>query len=418
MRLRPRRGWNRALHADRYWNANTFSLFAAGWYAERMPRSPRQRPKVSTPPESPRAGPARGASVRALARELGLNSSTVSRALRGHPAIRPATIRRVREAAERAGYRPNPDVALAMAAVRRAPAPSLQGLFGVLDFYPEFGPDGSPTAASPIFLGLQRRAQEIGWRADLLRVGADALSPARVRGVLIARGIVGVVLLPPPMRAPLPELDLEGIEVVCASSAWLAMPALARRPFVLPAHWSNARMLFDHLRAAGYARPLLHIHESIEERHIHATVGAFLLSQWRRYWARNILIYRGDLKAEAARRLLRRHAPDVIVGPDLFVKEFFERDVGLRFPRDGGFFAYGRVIPGVASFDQRPLERGAAAADLLTGMILHRGSPVPEAPRRLTVLGRILSGPTLPTRNGNARLSAATVKEPARPPRR
>ncbi len=208
----------------------------------------------------------------------------------------------------------------------------------------------------------------------------------------------GVVLLPPPLDARLPALDLEGFEVVCASPAWQSVSALADRPFVLPAHWSNARMVFDYLRGAGYRRPLLYVHESIEERHMHATVGAFLWSQWRRCWERNIPIYRGELKVAVARRLFQRYAPDVIVGPDVFVMEFFERDVGLRIPRDCGFFAYGRAIPGVASLDQRPEECGAAAADLLAGMILHRGSPAPVAHRRLLVAGRIVPGPTLPER--------------------
>ena len=296
----------------------------------------------------------------------------------------------MREAAERAGYRPNPDVALAMAAVRRAPTTSLEGLFGVLCFQP------SGALEEPITGGLRRRAEELGWRADPIRVGEGALPPDRLRAVLSARGIHGVALLPPPLHLSMPEMDLENFEVVCASPAWSAVPALAARPFVLPAHWQNARMLFERLRAAGYARPLLHIHESIEERHQNTTIGAFLWSQSERWWKRNIPIYRGELKADTARRLLQRYAPDVIVGPGLFVKEFFERHVGLRFPKDCAFVAYAEAIPGVASLDQRPEECGAAAADLLVGMILHRGSPTTEAPRRLLVTGRLLSGPTLP----------------------
>ncbi|GMA30908.1 LacI family DNA-binding transcriptional regulator [Litorihabitans aurantiacus] len=42
-----------------------------------------------------------------VAREIGVSQATVSRALRGDPKITPATVRRVREAAERLGYVPS-----------------------------------------------------------------------------------------------------------------------------------------------------------------------------------------------------------------------------------------------------------------------------------------------------------------------
>ena len=43
-----------------------------------------------------------------LAQELGLTTATVSMALRGHPRISGETIARVKEAAQRLGYRENP----------------------------------------------------------------------------------------------------------------------------------------------------------------------------------------------------------------------------------------------------------------------------------------------------------------------
>lgn len=49
----------------------------------------------------------KAADLKSLALALGLSQSTVSRALRAHPAIPEATRRRVAEAAEAAGYRPN-----------------------------------------------------------------------------------------------------------------------------------------------------------------------------------------------------------------------------------------------------------------------------------------------------------------------
>jgi LacI family transcriptional regulator len=50
-------------------------------------------------------------SQRDLARELGVDTSTVSLALRGHPRISAETVARVQAAAERMGYRPDPALA-------------------------------------------------------------------------------------------------------------------------------------------------------------------------------------------------------------------------------------------------------------------------------------------------------------------
>lgn len=55
-----------------------------------------------------------------LARQLGLSQTTVSRALRGHPSVTEKTRRRVIDAAQALGYRP--DAAARMLVTRRAKA--------------------------------------------------------------------------------------------------------------------------------------------------------------------------------------------------------------------------------------------------------------------------------------------------------
>lgn len=50
--------------------------------------------------------------IRALAKQLGLSRTTVSEALRGLPRIQQRTAKRVRDAAEKAGYHANPSQAL------------------------------------------------------------------------------------------------------------------------------------------------------------------------------------------------------------------------------------------------------------------------------------------------------------------
>lgn len=71
-----------------------------------MPETRKRLRPAPVPTDAP--GPSRPpASLKLLASELGLSQSTVSRALRAHPAIPEATRRRVERAAEAAGYRPD-----------------------------------------------------------------------------------------------------------------------------------------------------------------------------------------------------------------------------------------------------------------------------------------------------------------------
>ena len=57
--------------------------------------------------------------MREIAREVGVDASTVSRALRGDPRIGVGLSEKIRGAAERLGYRPNPLVSALMANRRR-----------------------------------------------------------------------------------------------------------------------------------------------------------------------------------------------------------------------------------------------------------------------------------------------------------
>ena len=84
-------------------------------------------------------------SIRSLARQLGLSAATVSLALRDSPRVMAATKRRVRQAAGRAGYQPNPLVRSVMAAMRRSAHDSFQGALMALNYTEEAVPVLNPS---------------------------------------------------------------------------------------------------------------------------------------------------------------------------------------------------------------------------------------------------------------------------------
>jgi len=341
----------------------------------------------------------RNISIRSLANQLGLSSSTVSRALNGHTSIHPETIARVEKAAKAAGYRPNPDVKIAMASVRRATGNSVHGILGVLNFHPVKKGLQDELFKGALYQGIRNRADQLGWAADEIRVKEKGMNARRLSSILNAKNIQGVILLPPPLHDLEMPVNLKGLQVVLSSAAWENCTPLVEEPSVLPAHWRNSLMLFQHLKDAGYKRPMLLIHDSIESRHMHATEAAFLLTQHQKHWDKNLKIHHGALTKDGIGKRICKEKPDVIVGPGVFVKTFLEKDLGMNVPGDITFQAYASTHPEIAGLDQRWDAIGESTVDLLSSMIIHRRSERIRASGNLLVQGRLIPGPTLPIRS-------------------
>jgi LacI family transcriptional regulator len=82
-----------------------------------------------------------------IARHLGISQTTVSFALRGHPAVGAATVRQVREAARKLGYRPDPLISALMAQRRSRNEVPLRAKIAFLTPFPTRGECPSNYAA-------------------------------------------------------------------------------------------------------------------------------------------------------------------------------------------------------------------------------------------------------------------------------
>src|SRR5215207_9271663 len=124
----------------------------------------------------------RTATIRSLARQLRLSIATVSEALRESP--------RVRRAAERAGYRPNPLLGAALSAVRRRAHEHYRGNLALVDTA-ENGRTELMLFHREIVAGAAARAQALGFNTELLWLGdaAGAVPRSRLGSILQARGI-------------------------------------------------------------------------------------------------------------------------------------------------------------------------------------------------------------------------------------
>ena len=100
--------------------------------------------------------------IRALARQLGLSRTTVSEALRGLPRIQQDTAKRVCDAAEKAGYRPNPMASAVMSQIRRSRAQAFRGGLAAVNIDEAGRPLHAQRYHDALIDGARERAVESG----------------------------------------------------------------------------------------------------------------------------------------------------------------------------------------------------------------------------------------------------------------
>ncbi|MCC6580449.1 MAG: LacI family DNA-binding transcriptional regulator, partial [Phycisphaeraceae bacterium] len=131
-------------------------------------------------------------SVNAIARKINLSSSTVSRALRGHPSISEATRQRVQKVAEQEGYRPNKSLQKFFKSVHRR-----NTTFAML-VMPENmvgGTQQRDTFFSRVFLGVQTALRARNIHLMIANAATDIMDDGNVFAVAegVADGVIAMM---------------------------------------------------------------------------------------------------------------------------------------------------------------------------------------------------------------------------------
>src|ERR1700690_1167175 len=134
--------------------------------------------------------------IRALAKQLGLSRTTVSEALRGLPRIQEKTAIRIREAANLAGYRPNPLASAVMSQIRRSRTQAFRGGMAAVTIDEADRPSNSARYHEALIEGARARAADLGYKLQAFLVGQEGVTVERLDSILQSRGIQGVLLLP------------------------------------------------------------------------------------------------------------------------------------------------------------------------------------------------------------------------------
>lgn len=336
--------------------------------------------------------------VRHLARLAGLSPSAVSLALRNSPKVSAVTRMKVRRLAAQEGYRPDAKLVAMMTHLRRPRAVRQQACFGVISFYDSPRPWESSRHLAQIYEGMQRRADELGYRLEPLWLRAPGMTYRRFRGILDARGIEGL------LSFGSPDLDQE-FPAELAAHAIVTVGLSIHTPLHrVTSHFYNDTVnVLERVHRLGYRRPGLVLGRYEEARSGHAHTSAYL------GWCEHRL---GPGKALPVLQLerveekpllawLARERPDVLVFVHLYdmVVELGAvlRRHRVRVPGDLGVVVLSQILvgSGFSGLQQNQPLMGAWAVELLAARITNRDFGIPANPRIELVESEWLDGGSL-----------------------
>lgn len=340
--------------------------------------------------------PGKSVTTREVALAANCNQSTVSRALRGDERISPAVRSRIREVADRMGYRPNPFVSALTEQVRgyrHAPRPASIALLNL------HRADDQPPFLQRYAEGAIHRANAMGFNVETLHYGQFDHDAAQLARVLGNRGMRGLLILPVPGYEDLRDLRVEDLACVTIDLA-NRTPPIHR---AVPDYFRNAQMAAEELDARGFKRIGFCTKAAEQTGFGRYALAAFL------YWQQSLPLTRrlpphvdpaiaiDHARDRASFALwIERSRPDAILSND-DVYLVWMRELGVAIPEDTAFASLGleRETPEIAGVDQRQELVGSAAMDLVVGQIYRNEYGTPDPVKTVFVQGVWRDGGTV-----------------------
>jgi DNA-binding LacI/PurR family transcriptional regulator len=331
--------------------------------------------------------------IRALAKQLGLSRTTVSEALRDLPRIHATTAKRVRDAADRAGYHANPLASAVMSQIRRSRVQAFRGGLAAVNIDETDRPAQAVRYHDALIEGARARAADLGYKLQVFLVGQEGVTVERLDGILQSRGIQGVLLLPAWQEPDLSRLDWTRYAGVY-TDYMIERPALHA---IASDHHRSLMGTLQRLGGMGYRRPGIFLHRHHDERLQHRWEGAFLAYQRNhRNTGRIPPLVMDEFDRAEFVRWFKRHKPDVVLGHHTKAIDWM-KECGARIPETVGFVALNVTTETrpCAGLDLQPRLLGARSAELLIAQLQRneRGIPAPASITMIPALWR--NGPTL-----------------------
>lgn len=341
-----------------------------------------------------------GVTQKDVARALGVTQATVSMALRNDPQIPEARRKEIQEMAAKMGYRAN---ASATALIRFRQASKVVPVHASLAWL-NFWPKPEELHKVPLFRanweGAVAAAERLGYRIEEFVCGGEkGFAPQRLKSILEAQGIQGILL--PPQRPPVPadafEFDWKNFAAIRIGHT-VTHPAVH---VVTHSQASDTLLACKMIREKGYKR-IGHLTSETLDCYAFFEAG-FLKSQLLSSQEDRIPLLVLENNPEPNERVLKQiddwmkqYRPDAILSTEGNIVSLLNA-AGYRVPQDVAVAASSvRNSDADAGIFENPEEVGRAAVKTLISQLQRHEFGVPEFPQDILVHGMWEDGSTLP----------------------
>jgi DNA-binding LacI/PurR family transcriptional regulator len=327
-----------------------------------------------------------------IAKRAGCHKSTVSLALKKHPAIPKSTGERIRSLAKEMGY--IPDASLSLIASHRWNTSAPRGHTGVV--IGMLVNRGKPfTTLERIYPAAVAAAESRGFTVELIHLDDYRNAKAATR-VLYNRGIRGLLLPPFWPEEDMNALDWSAFTPVCCGQGWRSLPA-----HTVTFDWFKATQLaWRKVAEKGYRRigAAVFSHQPPAEDDFFR-IGASQAEQTLLLPAENHVpvLTCGHYDKAAFLAWMKEHRPDAIIGFSDGAY-YWARDEGFPLPDKIGYASLNVSSAEIAGMPYDLPYVGAAAAEYLITLLHGNELGLPERPRTLLVEPEWHDGPSLPGR--------------------
>lgn len=329
--------------------------------------------------------------LKTIAGEAGCSIMTVSLALRNHPRISKETQDRVRDVADRLGYRANPMVASLMTHIRLTRPIPYQANLALFTF--KTGSYKDHPMIRAVTSGVSKRAEDLGFLVDFFDLDEPKMRFERLERVLDSRNIQAVILAPLPESGRLDELNWSKW-----SSAALGNSLLSPRLHRITHHqYHGMSLILEKLQEKGYRRIGLVIDRIVDDKVDRTFTSCVAGYQLRQPVADRVPVYLSDPDPKLLASWLKKYKPEVVVGHDgLF---YWLQELNVRVPEDVAFAHVSlpsKIFPNVSGLDQNWPSVGAAAVDSVVAQLYRNERGIPENPKTIMLEGSWVEGTTTP----------------------
>lgn len=344
-----------------------------------------------------------------IANEIGVSKATVSLALRNSPEVSVDMKRKVRRVAKRLGYQLNPVLGQLLSQIRNQD--NYRATLALVNAHSNISSLRTHPTIPEYVHGIRSRVDSLGYRLDTFWLHDTDTQAERLKSIMLARGIKGVLVVGLMNDCAFPQKLLPIVEQLpmVVTGVRTRNPTL---PYVCVDHHGLALQAVENALRLGYRRPGLVLDKTIDELVEGRFSSGYLYGQMRLSAECRLNPFHDTTHAESDLGVfedwLREEKPDVIFTLYNDVEAWLEK-LGFKVPHDIGLIQleWRKNEPRWAGMRQHNDHTGEAAVDTLIGMI-HRGETGTSAePRALLIAPSWQDGVTVKPSVSTIRIDSA-----------